>query len=216
MSRPKRELRRKFEVFCEGDTEYNYINHMRRNQGVEISIRPINMKGGGYSNFLNEVKTKGQVNCLARFIIVDADRIKSNSGEDAAFARLLEYCRQQNKKKAVPCFLILNNPDFEYVACLHADSFSGQASEKFIRESMGFKSISDFKRKEDVYEFLTSGGYRYENLLARLKGSRRALFNCYIVKRKSFDVEIKTTIFNKADLVARGSNIDEFLDIIDW
>ena len=32
MSRPTRMLRRKFEVFCEGDTEYNYINHMRRKQ----------------------------------------------------------------------------------------------------------------------------------------------------------------------------------------
>ena len=63
MSRPTRMLRRKFEVFCEGDTEYNYINHMRRKQGVEISLRPINMKGGGYGNFLNEIKTKGQVNC---------------------------------------------------------------------------------------------------------------------------------------------------------
>jgi hypothetical protein len=216
MSRQKRELRRKFEVFCEGDTEYNYINHMRRNQGVELSIKPINMKGGGYRNFLNEVKTKGQVNCLARFIIMDADRMDSNSGECFAFEQLLEYCRQQNKKKGVPCFLILDNPDFEYVACLHADSFSGQPSENFIRDGMGFKSIADFKRKEDVYEFLTSGRYRYENLLTRLKGSRRALFNCYIVKRKSFDVEIKTTVFNKADLVARGSNIDEFFDIIDW
>ena len=27
MSRTARMPRRKFEVFCEGDTEYNYINH---------------------------------------------------------------------------------------------------------------------------------------------------------------------------------------------
>ena len=31
---------------------------MRKKQGVEISLRPINMKGGGYANFLNEIKTK--------------------------------------------------------------------------------------------------------------------------------------------------------------
>ncbi|MCD8397481.1 MAG: hypothetical protein LUD12_09955 [Lachnospiraceae bacterium] len=43
MSRPKRELKKKFIVFCEGDTEYHYIDQMRKTQGVEISIKPINM-----------------------------------------------------------------------------------------------------------------------------------------------------------------------------
>lgn len=155
MSRPVRMLRRKFEVFCEGDTEYNYINHMRKKQGVEISLRPINMKGGGYANFLNEIKTKGQVNCLARFILVDADRITSNVGEDAAFLRLLEYCRQQNRKKAIPCFLILDNPE-------------------------------------------------------------KALCNKYVIQRKSYSIKITETIFNKADLAVRGSNLEEFFDVIDW
>lgn len=216
MSRPVRMLRRKFEVFCEGDTEYNYINHMRKKQGVEISLRPINMKGGGYANFLNEIKTKGQVNCLARFILVDADRITSNVGEDAAFLRLLEYCSQQNRKKAIPCFLILDNPDFEYVACLHAADFSGQATEKFIRETMGFSSLSDFKRKEDIYEFLTSGAYQYENMLKRLRVGRKALCNKYVIQRKSYSIKITETIFNKADLAVRGSNLEEFFDVIDW
>lgn len=36
MSRPKRELRKKFVIFCEGDTEYNYIDAMRLKQGVEL------------------------------------------------------------------------------------------------------------------------------------------------------------------------------------
>ena len=216
MSRPTRMLRRKFEVFCEADTEYNYINHMRRKQGVEISLRPINMKGGGYGNFLNEIKTKGQVNCLARFIIVDADRMKTNTGEKAAFLRLLDYCRQQNRKKAIPCFLILDNPDFEYVACLHAADFSGQASEKFIHDRMGFPSLATFKSKEDVYEFLTSGSYRYEHMLERLRGGKKALYNKYVIRRQSYSIEIRETIFDKANLTVRGSNLEEFFDVIDW
>ena len=52
MIREKRKLRKKFIVFCEGDTEYNYIDTMRLNQGVELALKPINMHGGGYSNFL--------------------------------------------------------------------------------------------------------------------------------------------------------------------
>lgn len=216
MSRTARMPRRKFEVFCEGDTEYNYINHMRKKQGVEISLRPINMKGGGYANFLNEIKTKGQSNGLARFIIVDADRMQSHSGEDAAFLRLLEYCRQQNRKKAIPCFLILDNPDFEYVACLHAADFSEQATEKFIRENMRFPSMTEFKRKEDIYEFLTSGIYRSENMLKRLRGSRKALCNRYIIQRQNYSIRIAETVFNKADLAVRCSNLEEFFDVIDW
>jgi hypothetical protein len=55
LSRRKRELQKRFIVFCEGDTEYNYIDKMRKKQGVEIALKPINMYGGGYSNFLKKV-----------------------------------------------------------------------------------------------------------------------------------------------------------------
>lgn len=58
MSREKRKLRKRFIVFCEGDTEYNYIDTMRLNQGVELALKPINMHGGGYSNFLEVIKKK--------------------------------------------------------------------------------------------------------------------------------------------------------------
>ena len=74
MSRQKRELQKNFVVFCEGDTEYNYINKMRKKPGVKIAIKPINMHGGGYANFLKYIKKESQTNCLAKFIIVDADR----------------------------------------------------------------------------------------------------------------------------------------------
>lgn len=70
MSRPKRELRKKFVVFCEGDTEYNYIDAMRLKQGVELALKPINMKGGGYANFLDAIKKEAGNNCLAKFIII--------------------------------------------------------------------------------------------------------------------------------------------------
>ena len=75
MSRKTRVLRKRFAVFCEGDTEYNYIDKMRKNQGVELVLKPINMHGGGYSNFLQKIKTESQSNYLAKFIIMDADRI---------------------------------------------------------------------------------------------------------------------------------------------
>ena len=41
---------------------------MRKNQGVELVLKPINMHGGGYSNFLRQIKKEAQTNYLARFI----------------------------------------------------------------------------------------------------------------------------------------------------
>lgn len=111
MSRKTRVLQKRFAVFCEGDTEYNYIDKMRKNQGVELVLKPINMHGGGYSNFLQKIKTESQSNYLAKFIIMDADRIATVPGELDGFKKLLEYCRIQNAKGNTPHFIIMDNPD---------------------------------------------------------------------------------------------------------
>lgn len=118
MSRKQRILKKRYAIFCEGDTEYNYTEKMRKNQGVELVLKPINMHGGGYSNFLRQIKKEAQTNYLARFIIVDADRITTVSGEKENFLKLLEYCRIQNDKGNAPIFVVADNPDFEYIAWL--------------------------------------------------------------------------------------------------
>ena len=68
MTRKPRETKKNFKVFCEGDTEYNYIDELRRQKRFSIAIKHVNMKGGGYSNFLEQVKTDGTANCLAKLI----------------------------------------------------------------------------------------------------------------------------------------------------
>ncbi|MCD7834325.1 MAG: RloB domain-containing protein [Lachnospiraceae bacterium] len=218
MSRPKRELKKKFIVFCEGDTEYHYIDQMRKTQGVEISIKPINMKGGGYQSFLDEIRTKAQTNCIAKFIIVDADRIQNGKSEKDGFLRLLDFCRIQNQKKAVPHFLIIDNPDFEYVACLHISDYKGQDTASYIKKQLGFGSVDSFKGKTDVYYYLNSGDNSYQNMLRRLAVdyNHKFLKNTYVVRKKLFDIEIKDTIVNFDHLSYKGSNIEEFFDVIEW
>lgn len=81
MSRKTRETQKNFKVFCEGDTEYNYIDEMRRQKRLSITIKPVNMKGGGYSNFLEKIKTDGTTNCLTKFIIIDGDRAVEEDSE---------------------------------------------------------------------------------------------------------------------------------------
>lgn len=156
MSRKTRVLQKRFAVFCEGDTEYNYIDKMRKNQGVELVLKPINMHGGGYSNFLQKIKTESQSNYLAKFIIMD-------------------------------------NPDFEYVACLHSPQYRGQDPHKFIESVLGAKSIAAFKGNADVYTFLNSGELSYQTMMESLRGKEKLLYNRYEIKKKNFDIMIKDT-----------------------
>ena len=93
MSRETRVLQKRFAVFCEGDTEYNYIDKMRKNQGVELVLKPIHMHGGGYSNFLQVIKSGLRPTALLRIATV---LLRKTDRWDAPFASL----RQKNKKMA--------------------------------------------------------------------------------------------------------------------
>ena len=203
-------------VFCEGDTEYNYINKMRRKQGVKIALKPINMHGGGYANFLKYIKKESQTNCLAKFIIVDADRLRKHSGERPAFDELIEYCKQQNKRNIVPHFLIVDNPDFEYVACLHAPEYINQDIENFIKSNFKFKSMDDFKSNENVYDFLNTGTRSNMIMLEKIRGKEKLVKNTYSVNKKNFQVMITKTDVNWDKENVKGTNIEEFFDVIDW
>ena len=204
MSRPKRELQKRFVVFCEGDTEYNYIDKMRKRQDVQIALKPINMHGGGYSNFLKKIKTESQTNCLAKFIIVDS------------FLQLAEYCRLQNKKGTIPHFLIVNNPDFEYVACLHVPEYKGQEVTRFLQTVLGFQSLEQFKKNTEVYECLNNGERSYQVLIQKIQGKDKFVKNTYSVKKKNFEIAISKTDVKWELIDRKGSNIEEFFDVIDW
>ena len=189
---------------------------MRTRQGVEISLKPVNMQGGGYAHFLDELKTKGQSNCLARFIIIDADRLRDDRGERANFLELLAYCRRENEKGGIPCFLIVDAPDFEYVACSHAPSYANQRTDKYIVDVLGMKSLAEFKGRIDIYEFLNSADRSYIVMLNRMKKSLNVISNEYHIHRQTFDVNITKTKYQEENVTRRGSNIAEFFDVIDW
>lgn len=216
MSRKERILKKRYAIFCEGDTEYNYIDKMRKKQGVELVLKPINMHGGGYSNFLKQIRKEAQTNYLAKFIIVDADRIKNNAGEQENFLKLLEYCMIQNKKGNTPHFLIADNPDFEYVACLHDAEYRGQDTKNYIVNAWKFKNIAAFKSNGDVYEFLNTGKKSYMNLLEAIKKQEKMISNKYEIKKKTFDIKIKKTDYDEDAVNKRNSNIEEFFEVIDW
>ena len=216
MSRKERALKKRFAIFCEGDTEYNYIDKMRKNQGVELVLKPINMHGGGYTSFLTQIKKEAQSNYLAKFIIIDADRMVNVAGEKENFQKLLDYCKLQNEKGNTPHFVIADNPDFEYVSCLHDSDYKGQDVKGYITKTWGFKDISAFKSNEEVYDFLNTGKKSYKNLISVIKKQKKLVSNQYDIKKKTFDISIKQTDYNPDLLAQKNSNIEEFFEVIDW
>lgn len=218
MSRPERKLQKRFVVFCEGDTEYNYIDKMRgiKRQDVQIALKPINMHGGGYINFLKKIKTESQTNCLAKFIIVDADRLVKHYEEKDSFLQLAEFCRLQNKKGIISHFLIVNNPNFEYVACLHVPAYKGQEVTSFLQTVLGFQSLEQFKRNTEVYTCLNNGERSYQVLIQKIQNKDKFVKNTYSVKKKNFEIVIRRTDVTWELLDRKGSNMEEFFDVIDW
>lgn len=216
MSRPERRLQKRFVVFCEGDTEYNYIDKMRKRQDVHISLKPINMHGGGYSNFLKKIKTESQTNCLAKFVIIDADRMLKHHEEKEGFLQLADYCKLQNKKGASPHFLIVNNPNFEYVACLHVPEYKGQEVTRFLATVLGFQSLEYFKKNREVYECLNNGERSYQVLIHKLQCKDKFVNNTYYVNKKNFEISITRTDVIWELLDYKSSNMEEFFDVIDW
>ncbi len=144
MSRKVREIKKNFKVFCEGDTEYHYIDGMRQKLRLSITLKLVNMKGGGYSSFLESLKIDGNVNCLVKFIIIDGDRAAHEEGEKKKLRELAEYCMLQNRSGRVPHILIVNYPDFEYVACLHAP-WAAAFPSRYLVISSPVKKVSRFR-----------------------------------------------------------------------
>lgn len=213
MSKVQRQLKKKFVIFCEGDTEYNYFDAIRKIPNVEISINAINMHGGGYKNFLSEIKKNGKLNRQATFIIVDGDRAQNIPEEKKSLRELIEYCRMQNTKKNFPpFFLIVNCPDFEYIACLHDENYKGGDTERHIKKFFECKSLGEFKSRTDIYEFLHKNSRHHEIMLQKI-GNQKFITNEY--RKNSVIILVTDTIIEWELLDSKNSNINEFFEILE-
>lgn len=214
MSRKTRTTQKNFKVFCEGDTVYHYIDEMRRQKKLSITLKPVNMKGGGYRNFLDQVKTDGTANCLAKFIIIDGDRALVEKGEKKNLLELVNYCILQNQSGRIPHFLIVNYPDFEYIACLHTPKYKGQNVAQYLIKELGYKSIDEFKANQNIYHVLNTNVNSSALMLSSLKKENCFIINNYAISKKLYEIKA-TTVYDLEKLGNRGSNINEFFEIID-
>jgi len=213
LSRKIRQPQKIFKVFCEGGTEHHYIDELRRQKKLSITLKLVNMEGGGYRNFLEQVRADGTTNCLAKFIIIDGDRAISEEGEKKNLDELLKYCILQNKNGRIPHFLIVNDPDFEYLACLHTPRYNGQNAAQYLLRELGYKSIDAFKADKKVYHVLNTNGNSYEQMLSQLKSENCFVINKYSINKKQYEMKVSTT-YDWEKLGRKASNMNEFFEVI--
>ena len=83
-------------------------------------------------------------------------------------------------------------------------------------KTWGYKNLDAFKNDEDVYEFLNTGKRSFEKMLNAIRVQEKLVRNKYEIKKKTFEINIKSTEFNEDMLGRKVSNIEEFFDVIDW
>ncbi len=215
MSRPKRTVEKSFKIFCEGDTEYNYFEYIRNNKKVSLAIRPVNMKGGGYSNFLNYLKEDANSNCLAKFIVIDGDRAETVYGEKGALLQIIKYCQVQNESRRIPHVLIIDYPDFEYVACLHTFGYKGQDVEQYIKKELGYSNVDDFKSDDNIFKVLVeSGKGSITQLLKSINKHTAVIKNRFSINKTKYEILVQETIFNEKNFGIKGTNFNEFYEVL--
>lgn len=212
MARVQRQCKKTFVIFCEGKTECNYFDAVTP-ANVDIVLKSMDMNGGGYKSFLDYIKSNGSINRLATFVIVDGDRAKNILGELAALQNLQKYCDNQNKRdNKSPYFLIVNSPDFEYIACLHDLEYSGGDTAQHIKKNFNFKSLADFKKNPDIFNFLNTNSRSYQNMIDKLRNKPKFISNNF--ERKGIFIIFLNTIVHWELINQKNSNIEEFFDIV--
>lgn len=211
----------KIKVYTEGLTEYNYIDAFRKsNADVKIQIEPPKqMNGGGYGAFLKFLtKNRLTAGYIAAFVVIDYDRVLSVPGEDAAFEQLLKWCRSTNKSGAVPYFVIVTNPKIEYFACLHCPDYRNSDPDTFIKKTLGYRDLDDFKNDKKVYDKLTSA----PNSLKQARQSccaandkDRVVFTQYTSKWKglNFNISVTKIVHQPNNAHMKSTNFNELFAI---
>lgn len=202
-----------FKVFCEGDTEYNYYDLFNKKNKLNLALRPYNMDGGGYAGFLREIKKDGSLNSIAKFIIIDGDRAFAEEGEKKKLIELIEYCIQKNDSGKIPYILIINYPDFEYLACLHSSRYKNQDSKQFILSEYNYKSLDDYKADKKVFDKLNSRGNSYQNMLNKVSDQFSVITNTIDIKKSKFFVKVKTER-QLDNFGKKGSNIKDLFYVL--
>ena len=211
-----RRITKRIKILVEGKTEENYFKGFKEQPELKLYIKTVNMNGGGYSNFLKQLKKEDETGFLAIFIIIDLDKALI---EKKALEELIKYCDAKNKHSIVPYFLIGNNKDFEFFVCCHCPNYKNNDTHHYITKHFGYKSLEELKADNKIFDFLNKNRRSYKNTIQKLKQNQPHYFSHqYSVRKEGVDISIllrpkKTTITDNS-LNYNHSNIYELFDIL--
>jgi len=209
----------KVKVFAEGNTECNYISGLKKISNINFTFEDVDMKGGGYSNFLKKVNTISPLNCIVCFVIIDLDNAESDKKN---LDELIKVCNDRSKKTKIPYILIGNNYDFEYFCCCHFLDYHNGDTSLYIKRQLHYNNVDEFKADSNMYNVLNNAKSKssFELALEKTKVQFNAnntyfKYGCVPFK-KGLDIKFKNTklIINKEALNTKHSNFMDFFTII--
>lgn len=208
-----RQSRRKIKLLVEGETEENYFKMLNKSPGLDVSVKSVNMNGGGYSNFLKKLKRESLSGYLALFLILDLDKALE---DEENLSKLIEYCKMKNKNATSPYIIIGNNEDFEFFACCHCHKYKNTNTKIYIEKNLKYKDLSKFKSDANIFDFLNKEGRSYDVALDYLNTGKK-YFNYEIEeKRKGLDinVKIKSMKIDEESLSNKHSNMKDLFELL--
>ena len=202
--------RNTIKVICEGKTEYNYLNGLKKFSDTNLLLDPIDCCGGGYASVLNKLKKTSPIGVVARFVLVDFDRFITQI-DTTGFYDLLNYCKNENRK-GNPTLLIVSNPDFDIFVLKYNSDFTNQDKNKYIKTKYKL-SLEEFKAKKDIFDLVVKDNdYKTKPNLVndkQLVVKNNFKFNKNNYKFSSIDIK-----YNENNGVHKLSNMKDLFSLL--
>lgn len=219
--RPKRSSAKRFVVYCEGETENNYVNGLKSwlqtvDDSVRVHIDSVCVGGGGYAQMLERLRSEPDSNCIARIVMLDYDRCLDDRAEREMFCRLVGLSKlSSGGNKRVPIILVVSNRDFEYALCCHDEKYADGKTDVFLRDEWGYKDIAKCKADKRIWEKAHAGTRSHDRAIDRLEHRPRLIDNRIVADRNTLTVALdKVELITDNEAAATSNLKDLFIPLL--
>lgn len=219
-SRPKRTSAKRFVVYCEGETEFNYVNGLKAwlqtmDASIHIRIDSVCVGGGGYKKMLEKLRTEPDSNCIARLVMLDYDRCLSDAAERDAFRQLIQLSKSTaGGGRRVPVVLVVSNKDFEYALCCHDPKYSDGNTDQFLCVEWGYKDVSKCKADKKVWDKAHAAARSHEIAIEHIKRRPKLVENLIHPVSKTLKVVLNEVNLHTANEHVVTSNLGDLFAVL--
>ncbi len=219
--RPKRASVKRFVVYCEGETELNYVNGLKNwlqtiDSSIRVRIDSVCVGGGGYIRMLEKLRSEPDSNCIARIALLDYDRCMDDRAERLVFNQLLQLSQlSANGCKRVPIVLVVSNRDFEYALCCHDLEYADGDTAALLCNGWGYKDVAKCKSDKDIWRKAHAGTRSHENAIKYLLHKPTLLQNDITTDKQTLSVTLdKVELHRDAEVIKTSNLKDLFLTLL--